>query len=185
MICLCGYTATGKDTIQKELLKLGMKNVVSYTTRPPRSHEVNGVAYHFISQDKFLSLKAHGFFCETTSYDVANGETWCYGSAVKDMTDDKVIIVNPDGLKQLIKNNEVNPIVYLIMASEETIRERLKARGDNQEEYERRLIADKEDFKDIMQYVNMAIMNDHGITAKQIARIILDSYWSFGGINET
>ena len=33
---LIGESGSGKDTIAKELSKLGYKQVISYTTRPPR-----------------------------------------------------------------------------------------------------------------------------------------------------
>lgn len=112
MILLAGKTCSGKSTIVKELLKIGMKDVVTYTTRPPRKNEVDGVSYHFISSKEFLEKEKQGFFAETTSYNVASGETWYYGSALEDLTDDKVIIVNPHGLKQIQKIKSLNPIVF-------------------------------------------------------------------------
>ena len=101
MLLLCGKSCAGKDTVQKELIKMGMKSIVSYTTRPPREHETEGIEYHFISKEEFLQKEKDGFFAETVSYNVASGETWHYGSAVEDLSDDKVIIVNPHGLRQL------------------------------------------------------------------------------------
>ena len=53
MIVLVGKTCSGKDSIKKELINLGMKNIVTYTTRPLRNGEVNGVDYHFIDIDTF------------------------------------------------------------------------------------------------------------------------------------
>ena len=46
-----GKSATGKDTLYKELLKrkeLDIKPVVPYTTRPIREGEQEGVEYHFV-----------------------------------------------------------------------------------------------------------------------------------------
>lgn len=99
MLLLCGKTATGKNTIQNELIKMGMKSVVTYTTRPSREGEIDGIDYHFITKEEFFRKKEQNFFAETTSYDVATGDKWYYGSAVEDLTDDKAIIVNPHGLK--------------------------------------------------------------------------------------
>ena len=67
MLILCAPMASGKDTIQKELIKMGMNSVVSYTTRPPRKGEVDGIAYHFITKEDFLNKENQGFFAETTS----------------------------------------------------------------------------------------------------------------------
>lgn len=54
MLLLVGMTCSGKDTIKKELLKKGMDGVVTYTTRPPRPKEIDGMSYHFISKDEFF-----------------------------------------------------------------------------------------------------------------------------------
>ena len=112
---------SGKDTTQKELINMGMNSVVSYTTRPPRNGEVDGIAYHFITKEEFLEKEKQGFFAETTSYNVASGETWYYGSAIGDLTDDKVIIVNPHGLQQIQKIKSLNPVTFYINAKKETI----------------------------------------------------------------
>ena len=54
MLILVGKSSSGKDTIQKELIKLGYTPIVNYTTRPPRIGEVDGIAYHFVTQEEFL-----------------------------------------------------------------------------------------------------------------------------------
>lgn len=172
MILLVGKTAAGKDTIQNELIKMGYNMVVSYTTRPPRKNEVDGISYHFITQEDFLQKEKEGFFAETTSYNVATGETWYYGSAIQDLSNEKVMIVNPEGLKQIRKIDSLNPIAFYIMACEETIWNRLRQRGDNASEARRRLNADDEDFKDILEHVDFCLKNDLGLTPKVMAELI-------------
>lgn len=167
MIVLCGKTASGKDTIKKILTSFGMKSVVTYTTRPPRAGEIDGVHYHFITQQDFMSKKESGFFLETTSYKVASGETWFYGTAKDSLKDNSVIIMNPDGVK-VVKGAT---IVY-ILADEEITWNRLRQRGDTPEEARRRLNADDEDFKNIDRYYDFAIRNDGNIPAEEIARMI-------------
>ena len=176
MLILCAPMASGKDTIQKELIKMGMNSVVSYTTRPPRKGEVDGIAYHLITKEDFLNKENQGFFAETTSYNVASGETWYYGSAVKDLTDDKVIIVNPHGLRQIRKIKHLNPIAFHIIASKTTILDRAKKRGDNTDEVLRRLTADEFDFADINNYIDFAFRNDLGLSPKVMAEMILNTY---------
>jgi len=161
MIVLCGMTSSGKDTIQKELIKLGMKSVVSYTTRPMRKGETEGVEYHFITKEDFLKKESENFFAETTSYNVATKETWYYGTAKEDLTDDKVVILNPDGIRQIKKCEGINPIIFYIHSELDTIKKRLLQRGDNPEEANRRIQADIEDFKDIMDYAHCVITNEN------------------------
>lgn len=176
MLLLCGKSCAGKDTIQKELIKIGMKSLVSYTTRPPREGETEGVEYHFISKDEFLKKKEDGFFAETVYYDVATGDRWYYGSAVEDLSDDTVIIVNPHRLKQLKRIPELNPISFYITAGEETIWNRLRERGDNVAEARRRLNADDEDFVNIENNVDFSFSNDLGLKPELLAEMILYTY---------
>ena len=167
---------SGKDTTQKELINMGMNSVVSYTTRPPRPGEVDGIAYHFITKEEFLEKEKQGFFAETTSYNVASGDTWYYGSSVKDLTDDKVIILNPEGLRKIKKIKSLKPISFYINADKTTIMERAKKRGDNTDEVSRRLIADDFDFADINSYIDFSIRSDLGLSPKVMAEMILDIY---------
>lgn len=184
MLMLVGKTCSGKTTIAKELKKLGFKEAISYTTRPPREHETEGVEYHFITKEEFFKKEAEGFFAETVSYNVASGEIWYYGSAVEDLSDDKVIIVNPHGLEQLRKIKSLNPIAFYITASEETIWNRLRERGDNAAEARRRLNADDCDFSGIIDDIDFTFSNDMGLSPKTLAEIILDTYKKVIGENK-
>lgn len=184
MLLLCGKSCAGKDTIQKELIKMGMKSIVSYTTRPPREHETEGVEYHFITKEEFFKKEAEGFFAETVYYNVDTGERWYYGSAVEDLSVDKVIIVNPHGLEQLRKIKSLNPIAFYITAGEETIWNRLRERGDNAAEARRRLNADDEDFMGIINNVDFTFSNDLGLSPKALAEMILDTYKKVIGENK-
>jgi len=58
MIVLVGASASGKSTLQKAMIEHSenLKKVVTYTTRPPRKGEKNGVDYHFVSEKKFQKL---------------------------------------------------------------------------------------------------------------------------------
>lgn len=173
MIVLTGYTASGKDTTLKELIKLGYKPIISYTTRPIRPTEIDGVDYHFINEYEFLQKQKEGFFAEITKYNMVQGTVY-YGSAVHDVekASNSVIIINPDGLNQ-IKEKELNVTSFYIDVEEKELIERLKRRGDNKSEYERRLETDKNDFKNIHNEVDF-IIDGNNKTPKQIALEILD-----------
>lgn len=177
MICLVGKTCAGKDSILKNLVSnFEYKPVVTYTTRPMRDGEVDGVDYHFIDKSQFRRMKIQGFFAETTSYNVATGETWYYGTLLKDLKDDSVIILNPEGLRTLKENKDLNIVSFLITAKEETLRERLKKRGDNPEEAERRLEADRKDFENILELVDFSFSNDLDISIVELCTLINMTY---------
>lgn len=176
ILLLVGKTCSGKTTIEQELIKKGMKSVVSYTTRPKREGEIEGINYHYISEKEFLEKELEGFFAETTSYNVASHETWYYGSAMEDLTDNKVMIINPEGLREIKEMTTINPIAFYIMANDKTILERLIERGDNLKETKRRIKADKNDFENIDNYVDFSFRNDLGLKPEAIAEMILYTY---------
>ena len=63
--------------------------------------QVNGVDYNFVSIEEFAKLTDENFFVETTYYN-----SNYYGTARKDIKDDKCIILDPNGLKSFLKLND-------------------------------------------------------------------------------
>ena len=63
---LSGPTAVGKGTVVTRLIQLHPEIFVSIsvTTRPPRPGEIDGVHYHFVSDDQFDALIADGALLE-------------------------------------------------------------------------------------------------------------------------
>ncbi len=59
-------SGSGKSTLVRRLLASvpGLMFSVSYTTRLPRGHEVEGENYHFISREEFEKRVALGEFLE-------------------------------------------------------------------------------------------------------------------------
>ncbi len=64
LLIICGKMCSGKDTVVKRLINKGFKKVVTYTTRPKRRGETDGVDYHFISEGEFKRRIQDGFFLE-------------------------------------------------------------------------------------------------------------------------
>ena len=64
MIQILGKNGSGKTFIANELYKQGFQRSVSYTTRPKRDGETDGIEYNFISRDEFEEKIASGEFVE-------------------------------------------------------------------------------------------------------------------------
>lgn len=175
LIGLCGKSGTGKSTLAKEIEKLGYKKVVTTTTRPRRKGEVDGVDYHFIYDFDFRMKEVFHSFIETTSYKVASGETWRYGTTYKDVENkgrNKVIILNPDGLRAF--REKLIPIKVFLIESEPTvITARLADRGDNPAEIERRMEADLADFSNIEKLIDFTVYNERDTDIKELAKTIV------------
>lgn len=164
MLLLMGKTCAGKDTIQNILIsKFGMKNIISYTTRPMRVGETNGVQYWFLSEEEFLKKKEEGFFAEIIEYKDKEGKTLYYGGAKEDFSDEKVMIVNVDGLEQIREFEDINSVAFFLNVSDEVIRERLIGRGDDAETAENRIRQDNEMFEAIERKVEFMLQNENVI----------------------
>lgn len=154
IICLVGLSASGKDTIIQRLsYELKIPIIVSHTSRPIRDSELDGIAYHFVSDSFFEDNKDK--FIEQRLYKVKNknGTTsiWRYGIHEDSINEgNNLVIVDPQGLNDLIKYYGKDKIIpFYIYASDETRLERLKQRGDtsNMEEVNRRFHDDYKRFK--------------------------------------
>ena len=134
------------------------------------------VRYHYVSEEEFKQKIRDGFFAEWKSYDTAEG-IWYYGTALEDLekADDKsVIILTPEGFRDV--KNRLGDGVYsiYIYANNSTIKKRLKARGDNKEEAERRFEKDCVDFKGIESEVDKIVYNNDGYNIDDVIRKILE-----------
>lgn len=176
MIVIIGMTASGKDTIVNKLVyKYGYSKVVTYTTRPMRIGEIQGTTYHFISNSDFYSKIDSNFFAEWKSYDTIQGK-WYYGSAKEDYTKDSdksVIILTPDGYRDICKVLEDKPKSIYIYSDKKTIKDRLLKRGDNKKEAKRRLKHDLKDFAGIKYEVDKVIYNNNNTDIDDIVDQII------------
>ena len=103
IIALVGCSASGKDTLLKELVHTyEYIPIVSTTSRPKRKGEVDGVEYNFLSNEQIKEELKQGKFAEYKCYKVASGEEWLYGIRKQDikLDDDNtyIMIVDADGL---------------------------------------------------------------------------------------
>lgn len=101
LVTVTGPSMSGKTTLLRRLEPLGaFQELVSHTTRPMRSGEINGVDYHFVKPSEFADIE----MAELVIY----GD-YSYGLAVetinKAMEGNKIpiVIVEPNGAAQLLE----------------------------------------------------------------------------------
>ena len=85
IIYLMGKSASGKDTVYRELLKRfpSLKPVIPYTTRPRREGEKDGQDYHFVSPETLDLYEKKGKLVEKRVYDTVAGP-WIYATVDED-----------------------------------------------------------------------------------------------------
>lgn len=159
---ILGKTCSGKSTIVRKLCeKYNYNKILTYTTRPKREHEKDGIDYHFIDDETFYHFRDLGKFSEYKSYHVAGGHTWWYGSMLGDLDDDKdyLIILTPQGLRDVQDELDSFASIY-IYTNRDTMKKRLIKRGDDVNEASRRMMRDNEDFNGVENEVNRIVYNN-------------------------
>lgn len=172
MLILVGASASGKTEIAKELLKsFNISKVVTHTTRPKRINETNDIDYHFVNKDTFLSLLNKNKFVEHSLY---NGNY--YGCSKDEIGDNKVVILDPNGLKAFNRLNDKRIVSVLILTDVKTRYQRMISRGDSLENVKKRIENDRISFdmKNIDK-VDFVVKNEDK-SIKEIAKEIYDLY---------
>lgn len=145
LFIIAAPSGTGKTTIALETVKqlatrIPIERIVTYTTRPMRKGEVDGIDYFFIDKITFLKKTAQNFFLEVTNY---NGQ--CYGSPrffINEMKAGKsfVMVTDRSGAISLTHTVPNTVTIWLTPPSLRELEQRLKNRGtENNEEIRRRL----------------------------------------------
>ena len=183
MVILSSPSGVGKTTLTKKIQQKypSFKISVSHTTRPPRSNEVNGVDYHFVSMEKFKELIKQKKF-----YEYAEIFENYYGTlkANVDQTiidNDIIFDIDWQGTKQLSKFKNLKLIkIYLITDSKKELINRLIKRDQNsEEEIKKRFSAFDEDIKHWNDYDYIVINKNLDVCFKQIEKIIENSKKKF------
>ena len=160
IFCIMGKSATGKDTIYKRLLQnseLGLKRIVSYTTRPIREGEKEGEEYHFTDVKNLELLKEQGKIIECRSYDTIHG-IWNYFMVKDNQIDltqnDYLVIGTLESylkIKDYFGKEQVVPIYIELEDGERLARALEREKTQSRPKYEelcRRFLADCQDFSD-------------------------------------
>lgn len=150
IIALCGKTGAGKSRICEEMMNQGWIKIITYTTRPQRPGEINHLDYEFVSEEQFMDMVNRAEFAESFTYVTKEG-VWKYGSRMDDYMErgNFVIVLTPAGIKRVKQMLPDEDIRSVMIDSEKLVRRvRLRKRGDDLLEVERRMKADDLDFAD-------------------------------------
>ena len=176
MVILSSPSGVGKTTLTKKIQQKypNFKISVSHTTRSPRSNEVDGVDYHFVSKDNFKKLIKENKF-----YEYAKIFENYYGTLKQSVdstikSNDIIFDIDWQGTKKLSKFKNLNLIkIYLITENKEELKNRLVKRDQNtQIEVEKRYRSFDEDVKHWKDYDYIVINKNLDICFKQIESII-------------
>ena len=148
---ITGPSGVGKGTLIRTLLERipALELSVSATTRRPRPGEMQGVAYHFLSEDEFERRVRAGEFVEHALY---SGNR--YGTLRSDLEQrlargvPVVLEIEVQGARQVAETMPEAERIFIAPPSEEALRARLIGRGtDSPEDVEKRLATAREELR--------------------------------------
>ena len=144
VIGIVGPSGSGKDTVAQSLMAHypdKFHNIITTTTRPKRSYEINGVDYHFVSQEDFFKQE----LLEKTEF-----RGWYYGTSTESLDVNKVNmgVFNPSAIQQLYTLDTIDLIVIKLIVSDKTrlIRQLNREHNPDVNEIIRRYESDLKDF---------------------------------------
>jgi guanylate kinase len=133
LIVLTGPSGVGKDTVLHELFELDptLAYCISYTTRPPRPGETDGVSYFFVDESAFRAMIDRDEFFEwSTVYGELKGRTFeTVNSAIASGRDTviKIDVQGADKVRARIGGR--GTYIYLLPPSMEALEQRLIERA--------------------------------------------------------
>ncbi len=156
-------SGAGKTTLVERLVEM-LPDLVksrSYTSRPARAGETDGVDYNFITRDRFENMVRRGEFLEHAGV-FGN----LYGTRAEDTERllaagrDVVLVIDVQGARHVRDRGLENVAVFVLPPSFEVLERRLRGRSkDPEEAIGRRLTTAREEVAAFVDY-DYVVVND-------------------------
>ncbi len=170
-------SGTGKTTLAGRLLSDFPTLVfsVSYTTRPPRSNEINGKDYFFISKGEFEKKIAQGEMIEWAEvYGNYYGTSATFLRQKIEEGKDILLDIDIQGAKQVKQRFPESVLIFISPPSFKELEYRLKKRGtDPPEIIAKRLQAAKLEMEAAKDFDHIVINDDFKKAIREIKAIIV------------
>lgn len=171
LLCILGRTACGKDSLVNKLCeRTGLKQIISYTTRPRRENE--GDTHIFVDEADFEQMNQAGVVAAFTQI----GE-YKYWTTIDQLENVDIYIIDYEGLKTLRKLNLPNiRLISVYINVPDNIREEraLNKRKDDRLKFRTRDFAERQQFREMLKNADFdyAISNIDFAKAYSILRWI-------------
>jgi guanylate kinase len=173
---LSAPAGTGKTTLVRMLSQEldCIVESISYTTRPPRSNEIEGRDYFFISKKEFASKVEKGDFLEyATVFGYNYGTSYEYVASQQSKGKHVFLVIDTQGAIQLKKKKIPAVYIFLSPPSLEVLKSRLlKRKTEDKEALAQRLSWAEQELQKINNY-DYHIVNDSLEHACAVLRSII------------
>jgi guanylate kinase len=169
-------SGAGKTSLTRALLQCesGIELSVSYTSRPPRPGETDGVHYHFVARAEFEAMIARGEFFE---HAVVHGDLKGTARAPVERTlaqgRDVLLEIDWQGARQVREKLAGSVSVFILPPSREELERRLRARASDSEDVIRRRLADaRRDLEHAGEFDYMIVNDDFTVALGELCAIV-------------
>lgn len=170
-------SGAGKTSLCKEIVDIipGLRHSVSYTTRPMRKGEVDGVDYHFVDADVFAGMVAADAFAEWAE---VHGN--CYGTSLATLDDarqtgcDLLLDIDCQGAVQLKAKQVQGVNIFILPPSMSELARRLRERQtDSDAVIERRIVNARGEIVQAGWYDYWVFNDDFNLALEQLKSIVI------------
>lgn len=172
-------SGAGKTSLVKALVENDERLCVSvsHTTRPTRPGEVDGLNYHFVDEEKFLSMLADGDFLESAEvYGHRYGTSQAWVNEQRSQGRDVILELDWQGAEQVRNLDPSACSIFILPPSLEALKERLQARAqDDVDTIQRRMQQARDDISHLAE-ADFLVVNDDFVTALADLQAIIRSY---------
>ena len=178
LIIISGTTCAGKGTVIKQLLSNhnDIDLSISYTSRPKRESEIDGVDYFFVTPEEFEEKIANDEFLEYAKVQYGAYYGTPKAEVIKKLETGKDVILEIDvqGAKQIKEKYPETILIFIMAPSMEEVKRRIKMRGDeNNEQIISRFRVAYNEINQVSNY-NYVVVNDDLATAvKKVESILI------------
>ena len=169
-------SGAGKTTLVERLVEHtpSLKMSRSYTSRPAREGETDGVDYNFVTRPKFEAMAAAGEFLEWAEvfgnlYGTGESDT----EAVLAAGHDVVLVIDVQGARKVRARGVETITVFVMPPSMAVLEQRLRGRSkDSETEIQRRLQVARDEVAAFAEY-DFVVVNDELTSAVDRLRSIV------------
>ena len=178
LIIISGTTCAGKGTVIKKLLSNHNDIVlsISYTSRPKRDSEIDGIDYYFVSEEEFEEKIKNNEFLE---YAKVQYKAY-YGTPKREVLQqlekgkDVILEIDVQGAKQIKKLYPETILIFIMAPSMNEVKRRIKLRGDeNNEQILARFKVAYNEINEINNYNYVVVNDDLDDAVKKVEAILI------------
>lgn len=177
LLVMSGPSGAGKGTLCAKLREeIELNYSISATTRAPRTGEVDGVNYFFMTKEEFQKKIETGGFLEWAEvYDNYYGTPIDYIKEVTQAGKDVMVEIDPQGAKQVKLKMPEAVLIFIMPPSFKELEKRIRGRATEKEaEIRKRLGNAINEIKTLSVY-DYVIVNDDLLEAVHDLRSIINS----------